>query len=244
MSEWSQILFLLYGLLLGARHALEPDHLAAVSTMAAHGRSRRQILTLATAWGAGHATLIAVIGTLLIVLPWQAPAWLETRAEALVGLLMVAMGCYVLWNLRRGALHAHRHRHAGKTEHVHFHLHDDASAIRKPGHYQDSHGHPSQPSWMSHPLAAYLVGSVHGLAGSGAAIALAVAAAPSTQSAVFYLLLFAFGSVAGMAAAGLLALWPIVLLSSKSLRSQRMIQRLAGSASLAIGLVLIYGSFI
>jgi sulfite exporter TauE/SafE len=234
MTELAQLLFLFYGVLLGAKHALEPDHLAAVSTMAAHGRSRLEIVRLSSAWGAGHASLVAAIGTLLILLPWQAPAWLETRAEAAVGLMMVAMGCYVLWHIRRGELHVHRHSHHGKPEHVHFHLH------RK----HDGHEHPSEPWWMSRPSTAFLVGSVHGLAGSGAAIALAIAAAPSTASAVLYLLLFALGSIAGMAAMGALALWPIVLVSSRSLRSQRLIQTLAGGISVVIGLQLIYQTFV
>lgn len=233
MTDWGQGLFLIYGLMLGARHAVEPDHLAAVSTMAAHGRSRREIISLASAWGAGHATLITVVGTLLILLPWQPPGWFESRAEALVGLVMVIMGCYVLWNMRRNKLHVHRHRHEDSLEHAHFHLH----------RHGPDHGHPTEPSWLRRPLAAYLMGTIHGLAGSGAAIALAVAAAPSTQSAVFYLLLFALGSVAGMAATAAVALWPVVLLSSRFSGAQKLVQRIAGSASLGLGLFLIYGTF-
>jgi ABC-type nickel/cobalt efflux system permease component RcnA len=234
MTELAQLLFLFYGVVLGAKHALEPDHLAAVSTMAAHGRSKGEIVRLSSAWGAGHASLVAAIGTLLILLPWEAPAWLESRAEAIVGLMMVAMGCYVLWNIRRGELHVHRHGHDGKPDHSHFHLHRS----------HNGHDHPGEPWWMSRPSTAFMVGSVHGLAGSGAAIALAVAAAPSTASAVLYLLLFALGSIAGMAAMGLLALWPIVLVSSRSLRSQRLIQTLAGGISVVIGLQLIYATFV
>ncbi|MEX2540655.1 MAG: hypothetical protein WD314_02570 [Trueperaceae bacterium] len=233
MTEAELLLFLIYGVILGARHAVEPDHLAAVSTMAAHGRSRREIIRLAGAWGAGHATLIAIVGTLLILLPWQPPEWFEHRAEALVGLLMVAMGCYVLWNIRRSTLHLHSHRHDGRPEHAHFHLHQHGA----------DHRHPPAPSWLRRPLAAYLVGTVHGLAGSGAAIALAVAAASSREVAVLYLVLFALGSIAGMAATAALALWPIVFLSARFSGARQLVQKIAGGTSLAIGLLLIYGTF-
>lgn len=234
MTESGQLLFLIYGLILGARHALEPDHLAAVSTMAAHGRSGREIIRLASAWGAGHATLIAAVGTLLIMLPWQPPEWFEHRAEALVGLLMVAIGCYVLWSVRRSKLHLHTHRHDNRPEHAHFHLHQHGA----------DHSHPPAPSWLRRPLTAYLVGTIHGLAGSGAAIALAVAAASSSQAAVSYLLLFALGSVAGMAVTAALALWPLVMLSARFSGAQQLVQKIAGGSSLAVGLLLIYGTFI
>jgi hypothetical protein len=234
LSEFGQILFIFYGLLFGARHALEPDHLAAVSTMAAHGRSRREVLRVAAAWGAGHTVLIAAIGVGLILLPWLPPPWLDAWGEGLVGLLMVAMGCYVLWNVRSGSIHIHTHKHQNETtQHTHFHLHRSHA-----GHSS----HPAEPRWMRSTLAAFLLGSVHGLAGSGAAIALAVAAAPSTALAVLYLILLGLGSIVGMAAAGVLALWPIVQFSTQSLAAQRLVQTVTGGASLVIGSILLWGT--
>ncbi len=222
----------LYGALLGARHALEPDHLATVSTMAAHGRSRAHVLRVAAAWGAGHATLLIVIGLLLTVLQWGAPSWLAGRVDQLVGLVMIVMGAQTIWRARRDGLHVHIHSHDPGTEHAHFHLH----------RHGVGHTHPEEPHWMSRPSSAYVVGSLHGLAGSGAAAAAAVLVAPSTKAAVLYLLLFAAGSLVAMLAVAALALWPVIWASSGTAGARRLVQSLAGAASLVVGLLLVHGS--
>src|SRR5256712_14037121 len=96
MIESGPLLVAIYGTLLGARHALEPDHLAAVSTMAAHGRSRADVLRVSAAWGAGHASLIAIVGILLTLFRWEIPPYLSGRADALVGLALVIVGAWTL----------------------------------------------------------------------------------------------------------------------------------------------------
>ncbi len=233
MPGGSAVLLAFYGALLGARHALEPDHLATVSTMAAHGRSRAHVLRVAAAWGAGHATLLIAIGLLLTLLQWGAPSWLAGRIDQLVGLVMVVMGAQTLWKARRDRLHAHPHTHDDPgTVHTHFHLHRHGAA----------HTHPEEPNWMSRPSAAYAVGSLHGLAGSGAAAAAAVLVAPSTKAAILYLLLFAAGSLVAMLAVAVLALWPVIWASSGTAGARRFVQGMAGAASLIVGLLLVHGS--
>lgn len=232
----NEVAILLYGLFVGARHALEPDHLAAVSTMASHGRSLRDTSRITIAWGLGHTSLIAVIGVAFIALNLQLPAWLQASGEGLVGLMMVLMGAHVLWRMRLTKFHIHRHAHdghPGDTPHSHFHVHQ-----RDTGHR-----HSGDVAWMRRPWAAYLTGSVHGLAGSGAAIALAVAAAPSAKVALLYLLVFGVGSVAGMALLGVLAMWPLVMLSSRAVWARQAVQGLAGSASVFLGAMLLLESW-
>lgn len=229
MIESGAILVAVYGILLGARHALEPDHLAAVSTMAAHGRSRADVLRVSAAWGAGHASLIAIAGILLTLLGWEIPQYLAGRADTLVGLALVVVGTWTLAGARRDRIHVHPHVHGAQAPHVHFHVHPRGAAHDV---------HPQAPDWLRRPATAYAVGTLHGLAGSGAAVALAVLVAPSQTAAVVYLLSFGVGSLLGMVAVGAFAFWPIVRASSRAFRARQLVKGLAGMTSVIIGLLL------
>jgi len=222
------MLVALYGALLGARHALEPDHLAAVSTMAAHGSSRSDVLRVSAAWGAGHASLILLAGILLTLLRVKMPPSLEGRADTVVGLALVALGAWTLSSLRRDRIHLHRHTHDAQPSHVHFHLHP---------HDADHATHPQPPAWLRRPLT-FAIGTLHGTAGSGAAVALAVLVAPSRIAAIIYLLSFGLGSLVGMVAVGVFAMWPIIRISSRAQFTRQLVQALAGMTSVVVGVLL------
>ena len=229
MIESGPLLVAIYGTLLGARHALEPDHLAAVSTMAAHGRSRADVLRVSGAWGAGHASLIVIAGTLITLLGWEIPRNFGGRADTLVGLALVVVGAWTLASVRRDRIHVHPHVHGTEPPHAHFHLHP---------HGAEHTVHPQPPDWLRRPAAAYAVGTLHGMAGSGAAAALAVLVAPSRTTAVVYLLSFGLGSLLGMVAVGALAFWPIIRASSRAVLARQVVKGLAGMTSVIIGLLL------
>lgn len=229
MVESGAILVAVYGSLLGARHALEPDHLAAVSTMAAHGRSRADVLRVSAAWGAGHASLIVIVGILITLLGWEIPQTLAAHADTLVGLALVAVGAWTLNGVRRDGIHVHPHVHGMQPPHVHFHVHS---------HGAEHDAHPQPPDWLRRASTAYVVGTLHGMAGSGAAVALAVLAAPSRTDAVVYLLSFGLGSLLGMVAVGAFALWPVIRVSSRAFRARQFVKGLAGITSVIIGLLL------
>ncbi len=169
------------GLLVGLRHAFEPDHIAAVSTMVARSRTRGAAARLGAWWGLGHTlALVAVCGA-LIAFGLSVPERYESLFELIVGIMLIGMGGRALWLSMRAsgpvALHSHRgvaHEHAGPTEHVH--IGDRAFAWR--------------------PL---LVGLVHGVAGSGALSAVVMADLPGNAARVGYISLFGLGSIAGMA---------------------------------------------
>jgi len=230
VNDGGVILIALYGVLLGARHALEPDHLAAVSTLAAHGSSRADALRVTSAWGAGHATLIVCAGILLTVLGWNVPPYLAGRADTLVGLALITVGAWTLAGVRRDRIHAHPHAHGTQPAHRHFHAH-----LHETGHDV----HPQPPTWLRRPLTAYAVGTLHGLAGSGAATALAVLVAPSHIAAAIYLLSFGLGGLIGMVAVGALAMWPLIRISSGAARTRRLVQGLAGMTGIIVGLLLV-----
>jgi ABC-type nickel/cobalt efflux system permease component RcnA len=176
---------LLLGLLLGARHAIEADHVAAVAALAARSRSPRQGTLLAAVWGLGHAATLLVLGGALIAAGLSLPEAVGRAFEALVGVLLVYLGLDVLWRVRREGVHLHAHTHGDGHTHVHVHAHAD--------HEAHHHDHPRRPLRR-----AFLVGGAHGLSGSGAAVLLALPGAATPAAAVGGLALFALGSVLGM----------------------------------------------
>lgn len=186
-------------LLIGLRHATDPDHLTAVATLvlAEERRGTRRAGRLGLAWGAGHATTLLVLGIPAVVLGRVLPAAFQTGAEIAVGALIVALAARLLVRWRRGTFHLHPHRHTGGV-HAHPHAHE-------PGHGSDEaapfHDHPHEAAMGRSPLASFGVGLVHGVGGSAAAGVLVVAAVPGTRAALVALAVFAAGTALSMAAA-------------------------------------------
>ena len=199
------------GTLLGMRHALEPDHLAAVSTLMTGERSSAKAAWLGAFWGLGHTLTLFTAGALLVVLQTEMPAIAARVLEVCVVLLLVGFGVRAIY---QGA----RRVPAGPT-----HSH------RRPGAFS-----PFQMDrWtLARPLA---VGAVHGLAGSGAMTALVVTTLPSTATRLGYLMLFGVGSIVGMAALSGLLGWPIARLGSHHLFT-RAASLAVGCVSTALGL--------
>ncbi len=236
-------LFLL-GFLLGMRHALEADHVAAVSTIVARGggRSSRRLAFIGVSWGLGHTTTLFLVAVPVLLFGLMLSDGQMAGLEFLVGLMLVGLGIDVIRRLWRERIHIHVHEHGDGVRHVHFHSHAGEDVPHD--HSPHDHLHPheivatAREGRMS--LRAYLVGLMHGLAGSGALIALAAAPAPSLGVAALYILLFGLGSSLGM---GLLT-WVISLPLSLADRTARSlgagIRLAAGFASLLVGGVMIW----
>jgi ABC-type nickel/cobalt efflux system permease component RcnA len=173
--------------LLGLRHAADPDHLVAVSTLVAGARERgaRAAAGLAAAWGAGHALTLLAFGLPILLAGWRLPERFQAGAEVAIGLMIVGLAAQLLWRWRRGAFHAHPHEHAG-LRHVHLHPH----AVG-PDH---SHEHQAPRS----PWASFLVGSLHGTGGSAAVAVLLLGGAASPAAAALALVLLAAGAAVAM----------------------------------------------
>lgn len=209
-----------FGSLLGMRHALEPDHLAAVSTMVSRERSSLRAAWLGLCWGVGHTASLVVVGALLIMLRAEMPASMTDVFEFLVALMLVGLGLRaVVMAARQGpdgpqTLHRHGaivHSHATGATHVHI---GDWTLARRP----------------------LLIGMVHGLAGSGALTALVFAALPTTMARVTYLLLFGLGSTLSMAAMSGLLGWPLARLGSNQALT-RIVSITVGLATTLLGIV-------
>jgi len=204
----------LLGFANGMRHALEPDHLAAVSTMVAGEKDARASVRYAAAWGAGHAAMLVVAGGALSLLRKELPASVSDGLELVVAIVLVALGIRGLAVAARAGLGGKEfvHRH-GEVEHAHGGVRDHV------------HVHPKGRSLARLPFA---VGLVHGLAGSGALAAL-VASHASTPLALAFIVVYAVGAAAGMAAlAGVLG-YPLARLS----RAPRFVPVLIGASALA-----------
>ena len=208
------------GSLLGMRHALEPDHLAAVSTMVARERSGCTAALVGACWGIGHSLSLLAVGAVLLVLRAGMTTRVSDAFELCVALMLIGLGGRAVRQAARqgtaGPAHLHQHghvvhRHAGVTAHVHV----------------------GRWTLARRPL---LVGAVHGLAGSGALTALVLTTLPTTAARIAYISLFGLGSTAGMAALSGMLGWPLARLGSHQAIG-RGISLAVGCGSIGLGLV-------
>jgi sulfite exporter TauE/SafE len=165
-----------FGFALGIRHALDPDHLVAVSTIVSRHRSVMRSSIAGALWGVGHTASLLMCGILVLVLRLNIPDGLVAIAEKAVALMLVLLGLNALWRaIRTSRLH------------VRFHTPNE-----------ESHGVPNHRHLFGIGLRSFLIGMVHGLAGTGALMILVIASAPSVLAGSLYILIFGLGSIAGM----------------------------------------------
>jgi high-affinity nickel permease len=216
------------GFVLGLRHALDPDHVVAVTTLASQKIGLRRTSVVGAFWGLGHALSLGVVGGLILALRLKVPPAASHALEAGVAVMLVALGTLALRRALRLRLHAHPHQHDGTT-HVHFHAH----------HRQETqvhrHPHPFQGG-----LRPFLVGLVHGLAGSAGLALLALAAAPTLAAGLAYLVIFGVGSIAGMLLLSALMSVPLSYVEARYAALHRAVQIAAGAVSVAFGLYLLW----
>jgi ABC-type nickel/cobalt efflux system permease component RcnA len=184
---------LLVSLLLGLRHASDPDHLAAVTTLIASEEKRRirKATSMGLLWGLGHGTTLVVTGLPLVLLGRYLPERVQQVAEVAIGVVIVVLAVRLLVRWRRGLFHAHPHSHRGDAPHRHLHSHADGGVPRHE-HSHNAHG-------LRTPLSAYGVGLVHGVGGSGGLTLLLLSTIPNPSGAVVALLIFAAGTAVSMA---------------------------------------------
>jgi len=206
------------GSLLGMRHALEPDHLAAVSTLVTGERSGAKAALLGVCWGVGHTVSLVAAGGVLVLLRAEMPAAVADLFELAVAVMLIGLGMRAVYLAARqgaaGPVHAHHH---GSRMHVH------------PG--APAHIHIGAWTLARRPL---LVGAVHGLAGSGALTALVVATLPSAAARLTYMAVFGVGSTLGMAALSGLLGWPIARIG-RHRRLSRGVSMAVGCTSIVLG---------
>jgi hypothetical protein len=215
------------GFLLGMQHALEADHIAAVSSIAARRSEVGDIVKHGLTWGLGHTLTLFVFAGLAILLGHAIPEGLARPLETAVGVMLVGLGAHLLWRLWRDRLHFHRHSHDGGV--VHFHAHSHAGETIP--HARAAHVHAHGFRWRT-----LLVGLMHGMAGSAALLVLAVTQASSATVGLGYLALFGIGSMIGMGLLSTVIAVPIAVSARWLTWTNRSLQGVVGLVTIAIGL--------
>ena len=249
----SLLAILALGFFLGMRHATDPDHVIAISTIVARQRSARSAAVIGAVWGLGHTLTIMVVGGGIILLGWVIPARVGLSLELSVGLMLILLGLMnltgVLQRIResaapagqgQGEVHTHPHQHG---DYVHTHVH---------GHDPEAHPHRPEETPLARldqrlgavglyqlvrPL---VVGIVHGLAGSAAVALLVLTAIRNPGWSMLYLLVFGIGTVVGMMLITAVIAVPFAYTERQSVRLNRGLRIASGALSLAFGLFLAY----
>jgi high-affinity nickel-transport protein len=202
----------------GLRHAFEPDHVVAISTMLGEQKTTRARLSYAASWGLGHASMLVLVGAILVVLRAELPPRVDAAFELAVSLMLILLGARAVKHAVHRASRDADHVHA--SDHDHLHVFENARSPGKTGPI------------AVRPLA---MGIVHGLAGSGALTALVVARLPSPVVAIAFMVLFGAGATIGMSLLAGVAGAPLARL----LRTRWGLPALlgaTGSLSLVLGL--------
>ncbi len=221
------------GFLLGLKHATDADHVVAVSTIVSEYRNAWRGIWVGASWGLGHTTPLLVLGIIILAFKEVVLDRYETIAPGFefgVGIMLVFLGVQVYWNLKRARLHVHEH--VGDVEAPHVHLHGTHNASSSPD-VEESHGfiNPGKPFFR---MKSYVIGVVHGLAGSAAVMLLILPKVSSFSAGVGYLLLFGVGTMLSMAGVTLLLGIPFAVTGGFNRLSQ-VVSGVAGAVSVLFG---------
>lgn len=211
----------LFGLLFGVRHALEADHIVAVTAMVSEGRGIYRSALVGLRWGLGHSITLFAVGFAALILKINVPDKVSLSLEFAVGIAMVLLGIPLVTRLIRRR-HLHRHRHESDW-HVHQHSHAEAES--------HAHQHTKRPLFM---------GMLHGLAGSGTLTILVLSTMESVQEGLLFLGLFAVGSILAMlVVSGILGL-SFGLAARSPGRLDWWLEGAVGLGSIAFGLFIMW----
>jgi hypothetical protein len=219
------------GFLLGMQHALEADHIAAVSSIAARRTQIGDIVRHGLTWGLGHTLTLFVFAGAALLLGHAIPEQVARPIESAVGIMLVGLGAHVLWRLWRDRVHFHKHGHGDGTVHIHAHSHAGETVA----HARAAHAHAHGFRWRT-----LLVGLMHGMAGSAALLVLTVSQASSPVVGLGYVALFGIGSMVGMGALSTVIAVPLAVSARWLTWANRGLQGTVGIVTIAIGLTTIY----
>ncbi|MEP0823354.1 MAG: sulfite exporter TauE/SafE family protein [Ignavibacterium sp.] len=209
------MLALVSGFVLGTIHAFDADHITAVTAFSGKAADARKAALHGLVWGLGHSAVLMVFGLVVIAFRFVVPPLLESVSEAIVGLMLMGIGAWVLAGLfRRRKIHIHRHEHDG-VEHIHFHSHLQEADHR-------------------HKHSMFLVGAAHGLAGTASVLVLLpLTLSQSLLASAAFLLVFGIGTMTAM---GIFAyLLGSVARMAAAGRLLPLFEGLAGIASIGVG---------
>ena len=213
-----------FGFLLGIKHALEADHITAVSTIAVNQNSMKKSCLLGAFWGFGHTISLFVAGLLILLLKITIPKKLVLSLEFIIGVMLILLGFKVFLTIKKEKIHFHKHRH-GKKEHIHFHSHEPVK----------QHYHKHLPFKKS-----LFIGLIHGFAGSAALSLLVLTTIQSFWMGVIYIAIFGLGSIIGMMLVGAVISLPLKLIPSYLIKSHKFLKFSIGLISIMLGFIMTY----
>lgn len=216
------------GFWLGLRHAFDADHLAAVSTIVSEHKSLARSSLVGTFWGLGHTASLLAVGMVVISLRVTIPEGVAPWLEMPVAVMLIGLGAHTVWKVARERgvqIHAHAHTHDGDTTHAHLHLHD-----------KKEHDHRHHLLRLGRKP--FIVGLVHGLAGSAALMLAVLTTIQSVALGVLYIVIFGLGSVGGMLLMSALIGLPFAATARRFSAINGGIRVVAGLFSMVFGLML------
>ena len=219
------------GLVFGLKHATEVDHVVAISTIVSRHKNVFRSAVVGAFWGMGHTVSLLVIGAIVLSLRVAIPEIVSNWLEFGVALMIIGLGVSALWRASRknSEVHIHQHNHDG-VSHTHVHFHEKENKHQPSSHVAHSHV-VSRLGWKP-----FLIGMVHGLAGSGAVTLLVLTQISSSLLGFLYVLTFGFGSIVGMLLmSGLIGL-PFAFTSKKLTNLHHSLQTLAAVLSICFGI--------
>jgi len=227
--ETSAFVVLALGFFLGLKHAIEADHLAAVSTIVSERKSLWGSALVGGIWGLGHTISLVAAGVFVLVLNFRISEQTERILEFGVGIMLLLLGLNVFRKIARGGkIHVHTHEH-GAREHAHIHVHEHSTVDAPDTH----HGFKFSPK-------ALLIGMVHGLAGSAALMLLVIPTIESRPLGLLYIAIFGLGSIGGMMLMSIVVGLPFHLTAARFNRYNNILQGVAGLVSIFVGLMIVY----
>jgi sulfite exporter TauE/SafE len=200
---------------LGFEHAFEPDHMVAVTSIVSKHRDLKKTTLLGAIWGFGHTTTLFIVGIIVLFLKLTIPENIAMSLEFFVGIVIMILGLLVIKDIIVNKKHFHKHTHDEST-HMHLHSHKES----------DTHTHYHK---------SFLVGLIHGIAGSAALMLLILSTISSIPLGIAYILIFGLGSMIGMAIVGGMISLPFVLTSKKYTSFNTSIRYITGIFSIAFG---------
>lgn len=223
--EANLLSILALGFVLGIKHAIEPDHVIAVSTIASQSKKLLRSTLSGVFWGIGHTATLFIFGILLILMKGEIPEKWAMSLEFLVGIMLVYLGLTTILSLKN--LHVHKHEH-DEADHLHIHSHTHN------GKHKHKHHHNNVSYFKS-----MLIGLVHGLAGSGAVVLLTMSTVKSAWEGAIYILVFGAGTVVGMLICTTVIGIPFVL-SAKKYSLNKPLTQLTAVISTVFGVYYMY----
>jgi len=224
---------LLLGFLIGLRHALEADHIAAIATLTTQTESRSAALKQGAAWGLGHTLTLFIFGSIVLLNDSKIAESLALKLELAVGCMLLLLGLDLIRRVIRGRMHIHAHQHADGLHHIHLHSH-----ANQPKHITTTHQHPHTSPLL--PLKALFIGLMHGMAGSAALIVLTLNTVQTPLLGLIYIALFGVGSMLGMALLSFAIAIPLRRSATGLSRLHNGLQLVIGLATVLLGSQLIF----